>query len=216
MAPVEKTRERDPTRRVRVPQQARSRRTRERVLEAAVACFEDRGYDETTTAMIATRAGIGVGTLYGYFRDKRELLLELLGQFSDQLVEVVISGLDPERWNGEDPAEHARQLIDTVFHMQTLRPGIQRVLWEQYFKESDFHEPMEAVRERVREAVERFAQTIEPEQLREELDLRAASLTIVNAVQWNAIHAFMHGTPEQIDAAAATTADMVARYLFRD
>ena len=65
MAPVEKTREPDPTRRVRVPQQARSRRTRERVLEAAVACFEDRGYDETTTAMIATRAGIGVGTLYG-------------------------------------------------------------------------------------------------------------------------------------------------------
>ena len=165
--------------------------------------------------MIAARAEIGVGTLYGYFRDKRELLFELLGQFSDQLLDVVIAGLDPDRWAGGDPAEHARQLIDTVFRMQTLRPGIQRVLWEQYFKDSDFHEPMEAVRERIRDAVERFARAIEPGQLREEIDLHAASLTIVNAVQWNAIHAFMHGTPDQIDAAAETTADMVARYLFR-
>ena len=204
------------TRPVRVPQQERGRRTRQRIVEAAVACFEDRGYDETTTAMVASRAGIAVGTLYGYFRDKRELLFELFELFSDQLLDEVITRLDPERWAGGDPAEHARQLIDTVFHMQTLRPGIQRVLWEQYFKDPDFHEPMEALRERVRDAVERFARAIEPGQLREEIDLRSASLAVVNAVQWNAMHAFMHGTPEQIDAAAATTADMVARYLFRD
>jgi len=216
MSTAQRPRLADSDRPVRVPQQARSRRTRQRVVEAAIACFEDRGYDETTTAMVAARAGIAVGTLYGYFRDKRDLLFELLEQFSDQLLDVVITRLDPDRWEGDDPAEHARQLIDTVFHMQTLRPGIQRVLWEQYFKDPDFHEPMEAVRERIRDAVERFARAIEPGQLREEIDLRSASLTVVNAVQWNAIHAFMHGTPEQIDAAAATTADMVARYLFRD
>jgi hypothetical protein len=46
---------------IRTPQQARSRRTRERILAAAVAAFEAGGYDETTTAAIARRAGIGVG-----------------------------------------------------------------------------------------------------------------------------------------------------------
>ena len=201
---------------LRVPQQARSRRTRKRVIEAAIACFEQHGYDDTTTALIASRARIGVGTLYGYFHDKRDILFELLEQFTDQLIEIVESRLDPEQWRGRDPAEHARQVIDAVFHMQTVRPGMQRVLWERYFKDPDFHEPMEAVRERLRHAVERFASVIDPGHLRDGLDLGAASLTIVNAVQWNAIHAFMHGTPEQIDAAAAATADMVARYLFRD
>ena len=63
---------------IRQPQQARSRRTREAVLEAAGRCFEECGYDETTTAMIAERAGIAVGTLYGYFQDKRDILLEIL------------------------------------------------------------------------------------------------------------------------------------------
>ena len=201
---------------LRVPQQARSRRTRERILEAAVICFEQHGYDETTTAMIAARARIGVGTLYGYFRDKRDILFELLDRFRDQLLEIVVARLDPERWAVGDPAEHARQLIDAVFHMQTLRPGMQRVLWERYFKDPDFHEPVEAVREQLREAVERFAHAIDPTVLRADLDLAAASLTVVNAVQWNALHAYMHGNDEQIDAAAAATADMVARYLFRD
>jgi len=50
---------------VRTPQQARSRRTREQILEAAVTCFEKRGYEETTTAEIARRARIAVGTCYG-------------------------------------------------------------------------------------------------------------------------------------------------------
>jgi hypothetical protein len=72
------------------------------------------------------------------------------------------------------------------------------------------------VREQMRAAVERFALAIEPELLRDGLDLHAASLTVVNAVQWNALHAFMHGSPAQIDSAAAATADMVARYLFVD
>ena len=185
-----------PDRSVRVPQQARSRRTRERILEASIACFEQHGFDDTTTAMIAARARIGVGTLYGYFRDKRDILFELLDRFAEQLLDLVESSLDPDQWDGGDPEAHARQLIDTVFHLQTLRPGMQRVLWERYFKDDDFHEPMEAVRERMRAAVERFVAAVDPQHVREELDPHAASLTVVNAVQWNALHAFMHGSDE--------------------
>ncbi len=203
---------------VRVPQQARSRRTRERVLRAAIDCFEKNGYDETTTAMIATRARIAVGTLYGYFRDKREILLELLERTAAEIGEVVIARLDPEAWAGRDPREHVRALIDAVFHMQTLKPGIQRVLWERYFKDPDFHEPVEVMRERMREAVVGFAVAIDEKTqlLRPELEIETASLAVVNAVQWNALHSYMHGTPTEIDAAAAATADMISRYLFRD
>ena len=215
MSTAQKRTSASPERDVRIPQQARSRRTRERVLEAATECFERHGYDDTTTAMIAGRAGIGVGTLYSYFRDKREILLELLVRVGDQLGEVVGSRLDPEAWRGGHPAQHARNLIDAVFHLQTLRPGMQRVLWERYFKDPDFHEPMEEVREGLRATVEQFARAVDPALLREGLDLRAASLTVVNAVQWNALHAFIHGSKEQIATAARATADMVERYLFR-
>ena len=198
------------------PQQARSRRTRERILRAAVECFERPGCDDTTTAMIAERAGIGVGTLYGHFPDKREILLQVFELWSAELSDVVLRGLDPERWQGGDVRARTRELIDTLFHMQTLRPGMQRVLWERYFKDPDFHAPFEAVRERLRRAVVDFAHAVGPEQLRDDLDVDGAALIVVNAVQWNAVHAYMHGTPEQIDAAARNTAAMVERFLFRE
>ena len=207
---------RSASRDVRVPQQARSRRTRERLLEAAVACFEQHGYDETTTALIADRAGVAVGTLYGYFRDKREVLLEVLDRFTGEVVDVVLERLDPDAWEGGDPREHARELIDTLFKMQTLRPGMQRVLWERYFKDPDFHAPIENVRERLCGAVEAFCRAIEPAELRPALDIPGAALAVVNAVQWNGLHAYMHGTPEEIDRAAANTAHLVTCFLFHE
>jgi AcrR family transcriptional regulator len=84
---------------IRTPQQARSRRTREKILEAALTCFEEQGYDETTTAAIARRAHIAVGTLYGYFGDKRDILLEVLDRTLREVVDYVVRGLDPELWD---------------------------------------------------------------------------------------------------------------------
>jgi AcrR family transcriptional regulator len=49
----------------------RKGRTRERLLDAALAVFVRRGYDGATTTEMATVADLGVGTFYCYFRDKR-------------------------------------------------------------------------------------------------------------------------------------------------
>lgn len=47
--------------------------TRSRILGAALACFRERGYDGTTIAQIARRAGVSPATLYLHFPGKREL-----------------------------------------------------------------------------------------------------------------------------------------------
>ncbi|MGH2487686.1 MAG: TetR/AcrR family transcriptional regulator [Ktedonobacterales bacterium] len=61
----------------RIPQQARSRAKRDRLLAAALALFEENGYDATTIDAIAARAGVSVGVFYRYFRSKRQILLTL-------------------------------------------------------------------------------------------------------------------------------------------
>ena len=48
---------------------------RERLVLAAVDLFTERGYDATTVAQIAERAGITKSTFFRYFPDKRELLV---------------------------------------------------------------------------------------------------------------------------------------------
>ena len=48
---------------------------RERLVVAAVDLFTEQGYDATTVAQIAERAGVTKSTLFRYFPDKREILV---------------------------------------------------------------------------------------------------------------------------------------------
>lgn len=47
---------------------------RERFVAAALELFSDQGYDETTVAQIAERAGLTKSTFFRHFSDKREVL----------------------------------------------------------------------------------------------------------------------------------------------
>jgi AcrR family transcriptional regulator len=49
---------------------------RGRLLRAAIELFTERGYDATTAAQIAERAGLTKTTLFRHFSDKREILFQ--------------------------------------------------------------------------------------------------------------------------------------------
>jgi AcrR family transcriptional regulator len=52
----------------------KQRRTREAIVEAALALFAERGFDGVTVADIAERAEVGRSTFFRYFTDKQEVL----------------------------------------------------------------------------------------------------------------------------------------------
>lgn len=84
-------------------QQARSRATREAILEATARILEKRGRAALTTNGIASRAGVSIGSLYQYFPNKEAILAtlirdkraELLEQMRDALAEAAAQ--PPER-----------------------------------------------------------------------------------------------------------------------
>ena len=61
---------------------------REQILDCALQAFAERGYHATTIADVCALAGIGRGTLYQYFRDKRELLVALADRIADRVTSV--------------------------------------------------------------------------------------------------------------------------------
>ena len=50
----------------------------QRILDAALALFAEKGYAATATGAIARRAGVAEGLIFKHFRSKKELLLKLV------------------------------------------------------------------------------------------------------------------------------------------
>jgi AcrR family transcriptional regulator len=61
---------------------------------AALELYSERGYDQTTVAEIAGRAGLTERTFFRYFADKREVLFYGSGMLQDTLVQGIADAPD--------------------------------------------------------------------------------------------------------------------------
>lgn len=74
---------------IRIPQQRRSRETREQILEAAEDLFRRKGYHGTNTKEIAVSGDVAVGSVYAYFKDKKQIYIEVLERYSRNIFERI-------------------------------------------------------------------------------------------------------------------------------
>ena len=63
---------------VRKPKQKRSLEKMELIRSSAQTLFSEKGYFSTTTNEIAKCAGISIGTLYSYYKDKKDIYEDLV------------------------------------------------------------------------------------------------------------------------------------------
>ena len=72
----------------KTPQQARSRQTREDILEATTHLLNRKPFGEVSTNHIAKKTGISIGTLYKYYPNKDAILADLSLVFMQQDAEL--------------------------------------------------------------------------------------------------------------------------------
>ena len=58
-----------------LPKGDKRARTRARLIEAAIELIRERGYEDTTLATVAERAGMTTGAIYGNFKNRTDLLM---------------------------------------------------------------------------------------------------------------------------------------------
>jgi AcrR family transcriptional regulator len=64
----------------------REQEIRRRILEAAIACFLEKGYEATTIDEIAERADVARATVFNHYAEKQELLTAYLARRRQELV----------------------------------------------------------------------------------------------------------------------------------
>ena len=75
--------------------QAKSNKTKDRILQISLQLFNERGERSVTTNHIAAELGISPGNLYYHFRNKQEIIKELALQYQKETLAML--ALPPER-----------------------------------------------------------------------------------------------------------------------
>jgi AcrR family transcriptional regulator len=88
----------------------KKQRTRERIVEAAMALFAERGYHATTIADIATAASVAPRTFFTYFPSKEAVVFHNLDRDLDSLASAL-----RDRLPGETAFDALRRWIDAMF-----------------------------------------------------------------------------------------------------
>lgn len=99
---------------VNPPQQARSRRTLERLVRAALALLDEQGPDGLTVQAVVARANSSVGSFYARFKGKEELLEYLEERVWDEARERWQTQLAERDWSSlslEDVARGSARLL---------------------------------------------------------------------------------------------------------
>jgi AcrR family transcriptional regulator len=111
----------------REPQQIRSQRRVEKILEAAAQIFSESGFEAATTNAIAERAEVSIGSVYQFFPNKTALLIQLnlrcIEDMREILNAVFVSGL--ESLTRDDMIE---RIIDAFGDFQSRNSALMRVL----------------------------------------------------------------------------------------
>ncbi|MBW8481690.1 TetR/AcrR family transcriptional regulator [Actinomadura parmotrematis] len=113
----------------RVPQQDRSRRMVERILDAATRVLSEHGYDGASTNRIAAAAGISNGSLYQYFPHKDAIVATVLDRFADHLADQL--GAQIEASLGAPWQEAGRALLEAQIGLFEEHADLLRIIVEQ-------------------------------------------------------------------------------------
>lgn len=106
---------------------------RRRLQQAALELYRGQGYDGTTTAEIAARAGVTERTYFRHFPDKREVLFEGETEFAATVIEAI--NLAPQNLGPLETLRHAtvsiapfiegyRRLLEPRYQVIVANPAL--------------------------------------------------------------------------------------------
>ncbi|MBE7209439.1 MAG: TetR family transcriptional regulator [Gluconacetobacter diazotrophicus] len=189
------------------PTQSRSNFLVSTILEAAVRILDAEGAARFTTARVAEKAGISVGSLYQYFPNKAAILFRLQ---SDEWQRTA------ERWRtilgdrSRSPTERLRELVHVFLRSECEEAMLRRALVDAAPQVGDAPEPPDAGDEE--DPVGALLREALPE-LPEAARTVAAELVESTLTEVGRHFSAMARTAEEIERHATAMADMFEAYL---
>ncbi len=198
---------------IRVPQQNRGIKTRNRILDAAKKLFPEKGFHGTNSKQIAAEAGVSIGSFYSYFKNKKRLFVEVFREYeTDRIMQIVAGQISPEEEDKAAKHDIVRSIVQPILDAHDMSPAFHREAIAMCYTDPEIEANYKEVE---RKSVEQLAAHLRRinHKLRIE-DIDAAALVICIAIEEvvHAIKLFECYLPEKRVVNALT--EMIYRYLF--
>lgn len=95
---------------IRKPKQARAIEKKQKIIEAGLSIFSEKGYYNTNTAEIAKVAGVSTGIVYGYFKNKKDIFLQSLDLYFERILTLIEETLGSNS-DGQNVEDTLRKFI---------------------------------------------------------------------------------------------------------
>jgi AcrR family transcriptional regulator len=112
----------------KIPQQTRSHRTREEILEATARLLNRHALEEVSTNHIARKTGISIGTLYKYYPNKDSILADLSVMYMEKDAELVAAIFD--KYQSKQPGELLDELVDALMRAHVHDARVRGVVYQ--------------------------------------------------------------------------------------
>jgi len=175
--------------------QARARASYEKLLEAARELFAERGFHAAQTPDIAARAGMSVGGLYRYFRDKHQIFVELVHRDLEEnrLRQDAMIAAFEEAWaeGSIDLAQGVDRIVDwTWSEIQNASPSLLRTYLAMSYEDETFAALNEQYDRYERQALARVLEkVVDTSRIPSTLAAaKAIDLVVPMLAMWSALH----------------------------
>ena len=101
--------------------------TRERIRTAAAELFTRHGYGAATMREIAARAHVGLGTLFNYAEDKRDLVFLIFNEELNAVTDVALAAPRPD----QPLAEQLLAVFRVHYKWLATKPALARILLQE-------------------------------------------------------------------------------------
>jgi AcrR family transcriptional regulator len=194
--------------------QGRSQASFERILVAAVQLYGERGFHATQTTDIAERAGLSVGGLYRYFRDKHGIFREIIHralEHNRREQDRLIAAVEARLAAGEvDSRTLVEEVVDWTWRaLHPVPPDLLRTFAAMAYVDPDFAALSDQYDRYERAALSRvLAKLTTRRRIPSPLAAaRLVDLIVPHVATWTALH------PDEARGVKEATVEMISRYL---
>ena len=193
----------------RKPQQDRSKKTYERLLDVTGQLLEEVGVDRVSTNLVAERAGVSVGSVYQYFPNKDSLITALHERHAVEMhaaMETVLASTHPL-----DLREKLGAIVHAWLAAHQVAPELHRVLEKEFpffDAPSDQSAADHSIQRRIRQLLEDHQSEVVPQE-------RELATWVVLRTMESLIHAAVipPGAPCPAQQVEQAIVEMLAGYL---